>query len=180
MATWIALFRGINVGGRNKLPMAELRRELEAAGCSDVRSYIQSGNVVLGSSLRGAQAVSALLADVVEEHHGFRPEVLALKAADLHGALEANPFPEAADEPKTVHLNFLERAPRSPDRQALERLQAPSESWRLIGRVFYLHAPDGIGRSKLAAAAERHLGEVATGRNLRTCLALVDLLETAP
>lgn len=179
MATWIALFRGINVGGRNKLPMADLRRELEAAGCSDVRSYIQSGNVVLGSSLRSAKAVSALLADVVEEHHGFRPEVLALKAADLHRALEANPFPEAADEPKTVHLNFLERVPRRPDLQAIERLQAPSESWRLIGRVFYLHAPDGIGRSKLAAAAERHLGEVATGRNLRTCLALVDLLDAA-
>ncbi len=168
MTTWIALFRGINVGGRNLLPMKELSRDLGALGLEDVRTYIQSGNVVFRSARSDSAALSAGIATRVEESHGFRPHVLLLTAGQLDAAIEANPFPEAEAEPKTLHLFFLAAPPATPDLEALERAKAPAERFQLTDPVFYLHAPGGIGRSKLAANAEKLLGVPATARNWRT------------
>jgi uncharacterized protein (DUF1697 family) len=174
--TWVILLRGINVGGNNPVPMKALRMHLEAAGFEDVQTYIQSGNVVLGSASSDAAEVSARVADIIQEQYGHRPAVLALAASDLIEARDRNPFPEADQEPRSVHLHFLASPPEKPDLDGLEAARAESERFHLDGRVFYLFAPDGIGRSKLAAKAERLLGVAATARNWRTVCRLCDMV----
>lgn len=175
MTRWIVLFRGINVGGRGLLPMKELVAVLKDQGYADVRTYIQSGNVVLRSRESRPERVSARIAKAVSESHGFRPAVLTLGADDMRQAAEANPFPKAQNDPKSLHLFFLAESPKRPDLGALEALKSATESFALADKVLYLHAPDGIARSKLAARAERLLGVDATARNWRTVTKVLEL-----
>src|SRR5690606_10520433 len=112
MATWIALIRGINVGGRHKLPMAELRAELERAGFSAVRTYIQSGNVVFECARGTADSIARRMGELVGIRFGFEPKILVLAARDLEKAASANPFPAAHAAPKSLQLFFLAAAPR--------------------------------------------------------------------
>ncbi len=177
MNRWIALFRGINVGGHNILPMAELRKNLDALGLKRVRTYIQSGNAVFDSSARSSAALSKKLSHSVEEHHGFRPQLLLLSLDELKAAVKANPYPEAASDPTTLHFTFLAEPVLQLDTAALDALKVASERYLLTDRVFYLHAPDGIGRSKLAAKVEKHLGVLTTSRNFRTVEKLVSMAE---
>jgi uncharacterized protein (DUF1697 family) len=166
--------RGINVGGRAKLPMRELVRCMAEAGCADVRTYIQSGNLVFTHDAAPA-AISERIGAAIEAGHGFRPDLLLLAPDELAGIMSANPFPEAATAPRSLHAFVMGQPPPAPDLAALERLKAPTERLALIGRILYLHAPDGIGRSKLAAQAERALGVPATARNWRTITAVAAL-----
>ncbi|MBL6763942.1 MAG: DUF1697 domain-containing protein [Verrucomicrobiae bacterium] len=168
MQTWIALLRGINVGSRNKMPMTDLANTLQSAGCRSVRTYIQSGNVVFASNLRSNQSLTAKIGTAIETHFGFRPHVLLLSAADFRSAVTNNPFPNVVSEPKTLHFFFLNATPASPDLDGISELATTSERFQLIDSVFYLHAPDGFGRSKLAAATERKLGVATTARNYTT------------
>ncbi|MHC4379587.1 MAG: DUF1697 domain-containing protein [Planctomycetota bacterium] len=168
MQTWIALFRGVNVGGNNILPMAELREDLAAMSLKNVRTYIQSGNLVFDVPPEVTAPLDLVIPDHIEKRHGFRPQLLLLTRKQLVQAVERNPFPEAVEDPKTLHFLFLAETATSPDMEALEAKKGTSEEYHLTERVFYLHAPEGIGRSKLAASAERHLGVLGTGRNYRT------------
>lgn len=168
MHTWVLLLRGINVGGKNVLPMKELVQDLESLNLRDIKTYIQSGNVVFRSSSEVSGTLGAQIATRIENRHGFGPHVLILSADQLKSAIDSNPFPEAEAEPKTLHLFFLASAPSAPDVEALAAASSPSERFHLTERVLYLHAPEGIGRSKLAANAEKLLGVVTTARNWRT------------
>lgn len=168
MNTYIALLRGINVGGRNRLPMRELVQILEALGLKNVQTYIQSGNVVFQSERTDTVELAPAITDAIEESHGFAPQVFVLDIEALQEAMVANPFPEAESEPKSLHLFFLDAVPKDPDLEALERVKADSERFQLIGNVFYLHAPGGIGRSKLAARVGKGWGVTVTARNWRT------------
>ena len=176
MATWIALLRGINVGGNNILPMAELRSDLEALKLKNVRTYIQSGNVVFDSAAKSASSLSKKISESIEERHGFRPHLFVLKQEDLVAAVEANPFPTAVTDPKTLHFFFLANAAVDVDLKALDDARSPTEEFQLTEQVFYLHAPDGLGRSKLAAKAERLLGVATTARNYRTVDKLLSMV----
>ncbi len=175
MPTWIALLRGINVGGNHPLPIRDLAGHLEAVGCNDVRTYIQSGNAVFTAPRKSGAARGKQIADRIEAHHGFRPSVLVLCADELKQIADENPFPEGQRDPKTLHVFFLTAPARSPDRAAIEALRSPTERYTLTERAFYLHAPDGIGRSKLASRAERLLATPTTARNWRTVQKLLDL-----
>ncbi len=177
MTTWIALFRGINVGGRNILPMAKLKADLESLALENVRTYIQSGNAVFDSTARAVAPLTKKISGRIEEQHGFRPRLLLLSRKDLLDAIASNPFPQATSRPNTLHFLFLAEPPADPDSKALAAAKSPTESYELTGRVFYLHAPDGIGRSKLAGNAEKYLGVVATGRNYRTVNKLLEISE---
>ncbi len=179
MATWIALLRGINVGGRNILPMKELVRDLESLGLEDVRTYIQSGNAVFRAAGEEPSGLGEKIAATIEKRHGFRPQVLLLAAGELQDAIAANPFPEAEAEPKSLHLSFLAAPPPAPDLEALRAVKSPTERFHLTDRVFYLHAPDGIGRSKLAAKVEKRLGVPITARNWRTVSKLRQMTRAA-
>jgi uncharacterized protein (DUF1697 family) len=177
MTTWIALFRGINVGGNNILPMAKLKSDLEALKLKNVRTYIQSGNVVFEATATSGTSLAKRIADRVENQHGFRPQVVLLNRDDLRTAVESNPFPQAVSHPQTLQFFFLAKPPVAPNLRALEDVKSPTENYRLTERVFYLHAPNGIGRSKLAANAEKHLGVATTARNYRTVVKLLDMID---
>jgi uncharacterized protein (DUF1697 family) len=168
MEIYIALFRGINVGGRNVLPMKELVAILKNLGSQIVKTYIQSGNAVFQSKNQNALLLSNEIGSKIKKLHGFEPYVLLLKLEDIERAINENPFPEAETDPKTLHIGFLASAPGNPDLKTLETLKKGSERFYLTDDVFYLHAPEGVGRSKLAANVEKLLGVPMTDRNWKT------------
>jgi len=165
---YIVLFRGINVGGNGRLPMKELVSLLENLRAKNVRTYIQSGNAVFESPEKDKSKLSRQIAAEVKKRHGFEPHVLVLNVGALEEAIANNPFPEAVDDPSKLHLGFLASVPKSPDMEKLESFRKDNERFRLIGSVFYLHAPEGVGRSKLAANSEKLLGVPMADRNWRT------------
>jgi uncharacterized protein (DUF1697 family) len=173
--TWIALFRGINVGGSHILPMTDLTALLERMGCTDVKAYIQSGNVIFRSPIAEASRVASRIGNAVADHHGFQPHVLILNPNELQGAVASNPFRAAETVPKSLHLYFLSGAPKSPDLKSMHGAKSKNEAFALKGRILYLHTPDGFGKSKLAGRVERWLGVEATARNWRTVSTLLKL-----
>ena len=179
MKAFVGLFRGINVGGRNILPMKELVSLMEGVGAKSVSTYIQSGNVVFQAVGGEESGLAAKIQDSIEERYSFRPELVILDEIAIESAIAGNPFAEADSAPNKVHLSFLSALPSNPDLDALERIRAPSERYELKGTVFYFHAPDGIGRSKLAARIERSLGVSGTGRNWRTVRKLQEMIQAA-
>ena len=176
MKTRVVLLRGINVGGKNPLPMKELAAILEQLGAREVRTYIQSGNAVCVGPEVDAATLSRRIREAVSARRGFEPQVLVLQPKDIEKAVRENPFPEADGEPKTVHVGFLASLPENPNLQAIEALKRDSEAFHLTSTAFYLRAPEGIARSKLAERAEKHLGVPMTLRNWRTVRALQGLL----
>jgi uncharacterized protein (DUF1697 family) len=173
MKTYIALFRGINVGGRGLLPMKDLVRILEGLGFAGVKTYIQSGNAVFQSARPKTAGMAGEISAAIMKSHGFAPAVMLLEVADLQRAVDNNPFREA--EGKALHLFFLERQPAKPDLKGLTALRTTSEEFKLGKTVFYLHTPDGFGRSKLAAGVERGLGVPVTARNWNTVSKLLSM-----
>lgn len=176
MTTLIALLRGINVIGNNKLPMKELSALLTGMGLRDVQTYIQSGNVVFRCDLKSKAALSAKISAAIKAQHGFAPHVLLLGVAELYKSMAGNPYPEAEAEPKSLHLFFLDEAPKHPNLKSLDAIKTGSERYKLAGKVFYLHTPDGFGPSKLAARAEKLLGVPATARNWNTVCKLAEMV----
>ena len=178
--TWIALFRGINVGGRHVLPMAGLRELLAKNDCAQVRTYIQSGNAVFRCGSASGAAVGRRIQAAVARKYGFEPRVLVLSGHELEKAAAANPYATAAlAEPKFVHLFFLDATPDRGRLASLDEARHESESFALLGRVLYLHTPKGFGVSKLAERAERLLGVTATARNWRTVTELLNMAREA-
>jgi uncharacterized protein (DUF1697 family) len=177
MKTWIALLRGVNVNGKNKLPMQALAAELGAIGLSDVKTYIQSGNVVFRGPNKKATSIAAEIGAAIKRKFGFEPQVIAIDGKDLATAAAANPFPESTVEMdgRTLHLFFLGKAPPRIDHDRVEAIRRQSERWQIKGEVLYLHAPEGFGDSKLATQFEKILGVPATARNWRTVSALLEL-----
>jgi len=175
MKTYIALFRGINIGGHNRLPMKELVKLFQQLGFHNVRTYIQSGNAVFQSNDRNASRLSERIGAEIRKSHGFEPKVLLLEPKDLEKAIALNPFPEAVSDPKSLHVLFLTSAPKNPELERLDEIRGKSERFKLSNRFFYLHTPEGVGRSKLVASAERLLGVPATGRNWRTICEIMAL-----
>lgn len=175
MNTFIALLRGINVGGNNKLPMKELVTILAGLGLRNVKTYIQSGNVVFQSDRTDTLTLSSEITAAIGKSHGFRPQIFMLTIPELQTAIAANPFPAGEPEPKSLHLFFLDAPPQNPDWQMLETLKATNERFALIDKVFYLHAPDGIGRSKLAEKFARGWNVGITARNWRTVTLMLEM-----
>ena len=177
MRSWIALLRGINVGGKNKLPMKALAGELEAISLLDIRTYIQSGNVVFRCPDERIITLAEETSASINATFGFTPHVAVMSAEELAASVAANPSPESVAEMdgRTVHLFFLAKPPAIIDEERLEAARRATERWRIKGAVFYLHTPEGFGHSKLAVHAEKILGVPATARNWRTVCALLDL-----
>lgn len=170
MKTWIALLRGINVGGKHIVPMKELRKLLESRNFANVRTYIQSGNVVFESPTKPKDEFGRL----IEKRFGFKPSVFILSKNDLKTAAANNPY--KTDQGKAVHFFFCDKVPESVDYQFLDSLKAKSEEYKLVDKVFYLYAPDGIGRSKLVEKMGKAFTAVnMTARNLNTINKLLEM-----
>ena len=154
--------------------MKELAVLLGGLGLREVQTYIQSGNFVFRSSGQAA-ALRARIGAEIAARFGFRPAVMLLPAQALARAAAANPFAQCHTAPERVHVWVLERAPPARAGKRLAALCAASERVVVRGAFMYLHAPQGIGRSRLAARAEQALGVTATARNWRTVTRLLAL-----
>lgn len=166
MNTFIALFRGINVGGHHILPMRELVEILENMGLENIRTYIQSGNVVFQCKKNRATGLANDISLAVEDMKGFSPGVLLLGPKEFQSAIDGCPF--NSDDGKLLHFFFLSEVPQEPDLDSLEALKSETEEFKLINKIFYLHAPDGIGRSKLVTKVEKAMKVSVTARNWNT------------
>lgn len=176
MNAYVALFRGINVGGKNLLQMGKLKQLLSEAGFSQVSTYIQSGNVLFKSEETDIDKIVDNIRISVFSEFGFEPEVLVLQPEEIEQAILGNPYGESVSKPESLHVGFLSEAPSNPDLQKLESIKKDSERFSLVGKYFYLSAPEGVGRSKLAAQSERLLGVTMTDRNWRTVIKIQDML----
>lgn len=150
---------------------------MEALGAKNVQTYIQSGNAIF-QSLKEHTQLSEQISLAIQQHYGFAPNVLVLDQAEFEKAMAENPFPEGMSNPRSLHLGFLARPPGQPKLEELDRLKSESEQYHLTDRVFYLYAPEGIGRSKLAANSERLLGVPMTDRNWNTVMKILQLIES--
>jgi uncharacterized protein (DUF1697 family) len=173
--TYAALLRGINVGGRVRIPMAELRSTFEALGHEDVVTYLQSGNVVFRADGKAPDVATGIERRIAEDF-GLDVAVLLRTARELTAIAAGNPFlTEEADLTK-LHVVFLESAPARSAMARLDPARSPPDRFSARGRELYLHLPKGAGRSKLTNDyLERTLGTRATARNWRTVSKLVEL-----
>lgn len=191
MTTFVALLRAVNVSGRNRLPMAELRERLEAAGFARVRTYLQSGNLVFAAKAGEARVQEALVHEVVARDFALDVTVIAFSAGQFAQVAAGNALAGRGRDDGTLHTTFLSvpvsaaafddlALPASPDERAILNggfvAGAASAAESVAGRAVYLHLPHGYGRTKLNNAFfERVLGAPATTRNWRTVLALADM-----
>jgi uncharacterized protein (DUF1697 family) len=172
--TVVALLRGVNVGGHNKLSMAQLREIAAGAGFTEVRTYIQSGNLV-ASTVLDPECVGEVLAEAIRGATGLTVPVIVRTARQWSDVIAANPFANASDPGRHVHAIFLP-APATDSVRAFDATVFAPEAVAVTGSELYLHLPDGMGRSKLAVAVNR-IPEVAAGtaRNWKTVLQIAAL-----
>jgi uncharacterized protein (DUF1697 family) len=185
MATHVALLRGINVGGRNKVAMADLREIMASLGHTDVATYIQSGNVVFRTDEKDATTVAAAIEKAVEDRVGVRSAVLVLTHAELAQIARDNPYPDEPN-PKMVHVVFL---PAEPAPEMIASVAAAQDTVakkgsrdvaQYAGRALFLHTPGGFGRSELAVLLTRagrpmSAQGAGTARNMATVRKLLDM-----
>ena len=175
----VALLRGVNVGGNNKLPMKDLARLVEEAGTREVRTYIQSGNVLFRAPAARARTLEAELAAAIARRHGLRVPVVIRSAEELAAAVARNPFLPGAP-PEELHLVFLAAAPTKAAIAPLEPDRSPPDELRVVGKEVYLRCPNGLARTKLTNAwLDARLRTVSTARNWRTVTKLVELAADA-
>ena len=174
---WVALLRGINVGGHNRVPMAGLRSVFEEQGCGSVSTYIQSGNVVFTKKASDRARLARLLEQAVEEAFGVSPTVVLRTFEEIGGVIRSHPF--GRDSSKT-YVAFLAQEPHREDVRELKRLDVAPDRIEVAGSDVFLHFPNGLQGARLTAAQlERHLRVPATVRNWRTVTRLAEMAETA-
>ncbi len=172
----VALLRGINVGGKHKLPMQELTAMFVAAGCSDVRTYIQSGNVMFRAERALTARIPMLIAQAINDAKGFDVPVVSRSADELEQIEHNNPFLAAGADAAKVHVVFLATTPSAEAVAGLDAERSPPDEFSVQEREIYLHLPNGVARTKLTNDYfDRALGTISTVRNWRTVLKLVEM-----
>jgi uncharacterized protein (DUF1697 family) len=178
---FVALLRGINVGGKSLVPMAELRAMFSSLGLEDVETFIQSGNVVFGSVTSDAGELAARIERALAEAFdtASAPAAFLRTPAELESIAGRNPYLSTGVEPSKLHVVFLDRAPTASASAKLDPERSPPDELTLDGRELYLHLPNGAGRTKLTLDyLERVLGVRGTQRNWNTVLKLLELSRT--
>jgi uncharacterized protein (DUF1697 family) len=188
MATHVALLRGINLGGRNRVAMADLRALVTELGHTDVSTYIQSGNVLFTAPPGAdAAAVAQVMTEAIAAKLGVTAPVVVLTREELAGILDANPFPHEP-EPRRVHAVVLSEPPGPELLGKLDAIVAQAAATgapdmvRAAGRTLYVHTPEGYGTSDLAQAVIKIVsspktGVTGTARNWATMTKLLELCE---
>jgi uncharacterized protein (DUF1697 family) len=174
----VALLRAINVGGRNKLSMKDLVDVFVEAGCENVRTYIQSGNVVFEAKARVLAALPRAIPAVISSRFGLDVPLVLRSASELRAAVAANPFAGPSTDPNSLYLAFLRDAPQKKRVAGLDPDRSPGDTFVVRGREIYLRLGTGAANTKLTVAwFDAQLETVATVRNWRTAEALVELAE---
>jgi len=176
MTTYVAMLRGVNVSGRNRLAMDDLRALVEACGGQRVRTYVQSGNAVFDSA-RSASRVAAALGSSLREAVGNPVAVLLRGVTEMESVMASNPFLRRGADERLLHVTFLAAAPSPAAVSAtVPEATAGDDEFVVVGREVHVRCPHGYGRTKLSNAFfEKRFGTEATTRNWRTVAALVDL-----
>lgn len=171
MKTYISLLRGINVSGQKKIKMEELRKLYENLGFTDVKSYIQSGNLIFQYEEEDIGTIQEKIEKVIQENYEFEVKVLVLTPSDLQEIFNQNPFEE-----EQVYFTFLYQEPESIPTEAIEKVLKDSEKYAIQNQVIYFSCPEGYGRTKFSNNfIESKLKVDATTRNLKTVIKLLDL-----
>ena len=173
MPTQVALLRGINVGGRNSVPMAALRGVFESLGHTEVSTFIQSGNVIFTAA---TPVTAKSLETAIDAHFSIAISVVLRTPAELANVVAANPFPTAG--PSRLHVGFMAEKPPAASVKQLDTDRFAPEEFAVHGREIYLHLPSGMGRAKLPAYLDRQLAIPTTVRNWNTVNKLVELSRT--
>lgn len=174
---YVALLRGVNLGPKRRLSMPALREAVGSAGYPGVRTYLQSGNVVLTADDR-PDDVAKRLRDIIEESFGMQTDAVVRTENELRSVIDANPFPEAAAaDPTKVHVTFLEPMPAPAAWETVETDSFEPDEFEVGEGVVYLHLPNGMARTKLPGALERATADsISTTRNWRTVTKLAEML----
>ena len=173
----ILLLRGINVGPNKRIAMPELRALLTDAGFGDVRTYVQSGNVVLTSGV-SANKLAGQCEKLIAERFGFDVDVIVRTADELAEVVARNPLADVADNPKRYQVSFFDGEPDPKAVEAVAAAAAPEERLVSVGRELYAWHPDGVGRSKMwTKLAGKTLGVRATARNWTTVTTLLEMAQ---
>jgi len=175
-ATYLALLRGVNVGGKNKLPMKDLAAMFVEAGCLEVRTFIQSGNVVFKAAGGIAAKVPGLVAAQIATRFGYKTPVVLRTAAQLAEVHSGNPFLEMGATEDSLFVLFLADQPTLAAVAALDPERSPGDTYIVRGREVYMRLPNGTADSKLTNAYfDSRLATVSTGRNWRTVTKLLEM-----
>lgn len=177
-AVYVALLRGVNVGGKHKLPMANLVRVFQDAGCTNVRTYIQSGNVVFESPPTTIESVSSNIEETLLKKMGFNVPIVIRTAAELAEVARSNPFLSAVSDERLLYVVFLANKPSRAQIASLDPHRSPGDLFQVVGSEIYLHFPNGTSRSKLTVDYfDSKLDTISTMRNWRTLLALIGITD---
>ena len=176
MPRYVAMLRAVNVGGRGRLSMPDLRAAVESLGHTRVETYVQSGNVAFTSRTASPDRIAAAVRERLVERCGIHTAVLVRSRADLAAVLAAGPFVPAGADPATVHVTFLLGRPAPDAVAALAPFDVAPDRFVVLGSEVHLWCPGGYGRTKLTNTFfERHLHTVATTRSWRSVTALCAL-----
>ena len=179
---YIALLRGINVGGRNKLPMRELTACIESLGGREVRTYIQSGNAVFTLDTPMAAGWATALADSIKRSAGLSTPVIVFRAAEFRAIMRRNPYLArgSATDPAHLHVYLLSEKATASALAKLDPDRSPGDTFIATPRAIYLHLPHGVARTKITNQyVDTTLGLTSTARNWRTMNAIAALLDAA-
>ncbi len=177
--TYVALLRGINVGGKHIVPMKELVQIFTEAGCLNVRTYIQSGNVVFNASAKVVKDLPKAIASKIEEGYGFWSPVVLRSRDELALATRRNPFLKTGLPEQTLYVYFLADEPSAAAAKTLDPQRSAPDKFHVTSREIYLHLPNGMGRTKLTNAYfDSKLKTVATARNWATVRKLLEMMQT--
>ncbi|QDU69279.1 DUF1697 domain-containing protein [Engelhardtia mirabilis] len=172
---YVALLRGVNVGGKRRVPMAELAAILEGLGCTNVATHLQSGNAVFTATATLAKRLPQLAAAALEERFGFAVPVVVRSARQLQVLFLGNPYALEGAPEDSLFVGFLSREPSARQVKALDPERSPGDRFAVVGADAFLHLPNGVARTKLDNDwFDRHLDAVITVRNWRTVAALVE------
>jgi uncharacterized protein (DUF1697 family) len=174
MTVYIILFRG--VGGATQLPVKPLREALTAAGFKDVATYINSGNAVLASR-KSAASVTSDIAKITKKEFGFEKAIHVVTRDEWAELIANNPFPDAVAVPKFLHAAALAGKPEKAKLEALRSFAKAGEEIEVVGKVAYIHTPEGFGTSKLAEKFDKGIGVPNTARNWNTVIALAKMAD---
>jgi len=176
----VALLRGVNVGGKHRLPMKDLASILEKAGCRDVRTYIQSGNAAFAAGASLVRRIPDLVSRAIIDRFGFESPVVLRSLEEMEAIARGNPFLRAGADERMLHVSFMKDRPAALRAASLDPLRSPPDEFVVSGREIYLRLPNGGARSRLTSAyLDSRLGTTTTVRNWRTVLALLDLARGA-
>lgn len=169
---YVALLRGINVGGKNTLPMEGLVTVMKSLGAIDVVTHLRTGNVIFKHAEKSPPELAKDISAAVANNYAFSPHTQVIPAEEFKKVISKNPY--FGHEGNKVHILFMAREPSKALAASLLSIKSPEEEFEVHGKALYLHSPLGFSKSKIASKAEKHLVVEITARNMNT----IDKIQT--